>query len=136
MRALEVFLATGKGISYFRQNKKQMRPFSIIKTGLQLPKEQLHKNIDNRTNEMIAEGLVDEVDSLKKYQHNNALQTVGYKEIFSYLNGEYSLETAIEKIQTHTKQYAKRQLTWFKKDNKITWNTYSNTKNILLNKLL
>ncbi len=88
MRALEVFLSTGKSITYFRQNKKQDRPFSIQKLGVQLSKEQLHKNIDNRTEEMITKGLVEEALSLKKYQHLNALQTVGYKEIFDYLNGK------------------------------------------------
>lgn len=123
MRALEVFNATGKSINYFRQKIKQERPFKIIKTGLELPKEKLHKNIDERVDAMIASGLVDEVKLLYSYAHINALQTVGYKEIFDYLNGKCTLGKAIQNIKSHTKQYAKRQLTWFKKDKEYSWLT-------------
>lgn len=131
MRALEVFNSTGKPINYFRQNKKQARPFQIFKVGIEISKEQLHKNIETRVDEMIAAGLVDEVASLKLYQHLNSLQTVGYKEIFEYLNKNVSLEVAVKNINIHTKHYAKRQLTWFKRDAQIEWNKYWECKHIL-----
>ena len=122
MRALEVKLSTGKSISYFRQNKKQERDFNIIKTALHISKEQLHDNINNRVDAMIAGGLADEVKSLVQFQHINALQTVGYKEMFEYLNGKLSLDEAIEQIKIHTRQYAKRQITWFKKEHFMLMN--------------
>ncbi|MEP6512564.1 MAG: tRNA (adenosine(37)-N6)-dimethylallyltransferase MiaA [Parafilimonas sp.] len=121
IRALEVLQATGKSISTFRNNEKKKRPFDIIKIGLSLPKEQLHINIDKRINEMIENGLVDEVRALLPYYNYNALQTVGYKEIFDYLDEKNSLQEAIANIKTNTKQYAKRQLTWFRKDKDIHW---------------
>ncbi len=121
MRALEILSSTGKTINYFRQNKKQTRPFKIIKTGIEISKEQLHKNIENRVDEMIAAGFVEEAAALKNYQHINALQTVGYKEVFEYLNKKSSIEETVKNIKIHTKQYAKRQLTWFKKDAEFTW---------------
>ena len=121
MRALEVKQATGKSILEFRKGRKAERDFNIIKIGLELPKEELHKNINNRVDKMIEEGLVEEVKSLLPYQHLNALQTVGYAEIFEYLQGKISLSKAIEEIKTHTRQYAKRQMTWFKKDNEYKW---------------
>ncbi len=136
MRALEVFFSTGKSITYFRKNSKQTRSFNIIKFGLELSKEQLHKNIKDRTNEMIAMGLIDEVILLKDYRYLNALQTVGYKEIFDFLNNKYELDCAIEKIKFHTKQYAKRQLTWFKKDKEIKWIEASNSKEPFISSIL
>lgn len=121
MRALEVKLATGTSIVQFRKGEKKQRPFNIIKLGLELPKEQLHENIDYRTDQMIANGLAQEAASLKSYRHMNALQTVGYREIFDCFDGAYSLDIAINKIKQHTRQYAKRQLTWFKRDSNIKW---------------
>ena len=133
MRALEVKISTGKSINYFRQNKKQKRNFNIIKTALQIPKEQLYSNINNRVDKMINEGLVDEVASLQKFQHINALQTVGYKEVFDFLKGQCLLEDAIKQIKMHTRQYAKRQITWFKMQPDIIWlNYYSNIKLIYI----
>lgn len=121
MRALEVIESTGRSIFSFRSNKKVKRDFKIIKIGLELAKEELHANINSRVDKMINDGLVEEVRSLQSYRDVNALQTVGYSEIFEHLDGEISLEAAIEKIKRNTRQYAKRQLTWFKKDKEIWW---------------
>lgn len=121
MRALEVKLSTGKSILEFHSSDKKKREFKIIKIGLQLPKEELHNHINNRVDEMMAKGLLDEVKALLPYQHLNALQTVGYKELFDHLNGKSSLEEAVERIKINTRQYAKRQMTWFKKDKEVKW---------------
>jgi len=121
MRALEVFKATGKSILDFRKGKKVKREFNIIKIALQLPKEDLHRNIETRVDKMMEMGLSQEVRSLIPYQHLNALQTVGYKELFDYFNGQIDLQPAIDLIKRNTKQYAKRQATWFKKDNQYQW---------------
>ena len=121
MRALEVFRATGKSILHFRKGKKAARDFKIIKLALELPKEQLHQNINHRVDKMMEMGLENEVRSLIPYQHLNALQTVGYKELFQYFKGEGSLDDAVEAIKKNTRQYAKRQLTWFKKDAAYKW---------------
>ncbi len=121
MRALEVFKATGKSILDFRKRKKVKREFNIVKIALQLPKEDLHRNIETRVDKMMKMGLSEEVRSLIPYQHLNALQTVGYKELFDYFNGQIDLQPAIDLIKRNTKQYAKRQVTWFKKDNQYQW---------------
>jgi tRNA dimethylallyltransferase len=92
-----------------------------MKIGLELPKEELHRNINTRVDKMIEAGLVEEVKKLLPYKHLNALQTVGYAEIFDYLDGKTSLKEAIELMKTNTRQYAKRQMTWFKKDKDINW---------------
>ena len=121
MRALEVVLASGRSILSFRSKEKKGRDFEIIKYGLQLPKEKLISNISHRTDKMISEGLVEEVRSLLPYRHFGPLQTVGYTEIFSHLDGKISLDEAIAQIKTHTWQYAKRQYTWFRKDGEVSW---------------
>ena len=121
MRALEVVESTGQSILSFRKNKKIKRPFDIVKIGLELPKEELYLNINSRVDKMIEDGLIKEVKSLKGYRDVNALQTVGYSEIFEHLDGKISLEAAIEEIKKNTRQYAKRQMTWFKKDKEINW---------------
>lgn len=121
MRALEVVESTGRSILDFRKNKKSTRDFTIIKIGLELPKAILDKQINSRVDKMIEQGLVDEVKQLTPFRNLNALQTVGYSEIFEYLDGKISLETAMENIKKNTRQYAKRQLTWFRKDRKIEW---------------
>jgi tRNA dimethylallyltransferase len=121
MRALEVFLSTGQGIFSFRTAGKATRDFRIIKTGLDLPKETLHQHIHQRVDQMIAAGQVEEARSLFPFRHGNALQTVGYSEFFDYFEGKTSLEKAIELVKTHTRQYAKRQLTWFRRDQEIEW---------------
>ncbi len=121
MRALEVITSTRRSITDFRKNKKVQRPFYISKIGIDLSKQQLHENIEHRVDEMIQQGLVEEVKSLYSYKNMNALQTVGYKEIFDFLDEKIILPQAIAQIKTNTKQYAKRQLTWFKKDKDIQW---------------
>ena len=121
MRALEVFLTTGRSIITFQTKTKTRRPFKIIKIGLNIPKEQLHYNINARVDKMIENGLIQEVESLKPYKNLNALQTVGYREIFEYLEGDLSLMNAIDQIKINTRQYAKRQMTWFRKDKSICW---------------
>lgn len=121
MRALEVVRATGHSILHYRKGMKAQRPFRVIKVALTLPKEELHHRINTRVEQMIEHGLFDEVRSLIPYQHLNALQTVGYKELFDYFKGHTSVEEAIEAIKKNTRQYAKRQLTWFRKDPEYTW---------------
>lgn len=121
MRALEVVMATGRSILSFRKGEQKKRDFEIIKYGLQLSKEELVHNISNRVDQMIKDGLVDEVRALLPYRESGPLQTVGYTEIFDHLDGNTSLSQATELIKTHTWQYAKRQLTWFRKDPGIKW---------------
>jgi len=121
MRALEVAEATGQSILEFRKGNKADRNFNIVKIGLELPKADLHRNINARVDKMIGMGLVEEVKNLLPYKNLNALQTVGYTEIFDYLDGKFALKDAIELIKTNTRQYAKRQMTWFKKDKNINW---------------
>lgn len=121
MRALEVYKATGKSILQFHKNEKAKRDFNIIKIALELPKEQLHHNINHRVDHMMEAGLLNEVQSLIPYQYINALQTVGYKELFDFLKGEVLLTDAVENIKKNTRQYAKRQMTWFKKDKDFQW---------------
>ncbi len=121
MRALEVKLSTGRSIIEFQTQQKKQRDFNIIKIGLELPKEQLHKQINGRVDVMMKEGLLDEVRSLQPYKKLNALQTVGYRELFGHLAGDLSLEDAVEIIKINTRQYAKRQMTWFKKDEEVKW---------------
>lgn len=121
MRALEVMESTGQSIVSFRKGAKAKRDFAIINIGLELPKGELHLNINTRTDKMIETGLLNEVKGLMLYKTLNALQTVGYKELFEHLDGEISFPDAVEQIKTNTRQYAKRQMTWFKKDKSINW---------------
>jgi tRNA dimethylallyltransferase len=121
IRALEVMQATGKSIRSFQSGRPNPRSFKIIKTGLQLPKEELHRNIDNRVDNMIERGLLEEVGRLLPWRHLSALQTVGYSELFDHLDGKTSIFDAISLIKKNTRQYAKRQMTWFNKDAEIKW---------------
>ena len=121
MRALEVVKATGQSIVDFRTGSKKQRPFNIVKIALDLPREQLYHNINTRVDKMMEQGLVEEVRSVMPYKENNALQTVGYKEVFAYLDGEISLSEATVLIKRNTRHYAKRQLTWFRKDVTYSW---------------
>ncbi|UAY51134.1 tRNA (adenosine(37)-N6)-dimethylallyltransferase MiaA [Ferruginibacter albus] len=122
MRALEVKLSTGRSILDFQAKNKKQRDFNIIKIGLQLQKEELYERINQRVDIMINDGLVEEVKALLPYRHINALQTVGYKELFEYFDNKLSLEKAIDNIKLNTRHYAKRQMTWFKKDEEVKWN--------------
>lgn len=121
IRALEVIESTGQSVLSFRKGKKTERDFTIIKAGLQLPKEELHDNINARAEQIMKDGLPEEVKILLPYKHLNALQTVGYAELFDHFDGKISLEKAVEQIKKNTRQYAKRQMTWFKKDKEIKW---------------
>jgi tRNA dimethylallyltransferase len=121
MRALEVLYTTGQSITTFRTGNVVQRDFNIIKTAITLPKEQLHASIGRRVHQMVADGLLDEVRAVLPFRDHNALQTVGYKEVFDYLDGKLTWNEAVEQIIIHTRQYAKRQLTWFRKDKDIKW---------------
>ncbi|WP_132054197.1 tRNA (adenosine(37)-N6)-dimethylallyltransferase MiaA [Pseudocnuella soli] len=131
MRALEVFLATGKSIFTFRTGVKKKRPFNIIKIALELDKETLHQRINRRVEIMMEESQLDEVKKLLPFRHLNALQTVGYRELFAYLDGNIALEAAVQAIQQNTRQYAKRQLTWFRRDGAYQWFHPAATESIL-----
>jgi tRNA dimethylallyltransferase len=121
LRALEVRLSTGRSVLSFRNARPQPRPFQIRKIGLELPKEELHRRIHDRVDAMIREGLIAEATTLMPYRNLPALQTVGYKEIFEHLDGKCSIDEAVANIKTNTRRYAKRQLTWFRKDPTIQW---------------
>ncbi len=121
MRALEVKLSTGQSITHFQTSGKKQRSFHIVKVGLQLPRELLYQQINNRVDEMIKAGLIDEVRALLSLRHLNALQTVGYKELFDFFDEKITLAQAIEAIKLNTRHYAKRQMTWFNKDKAIQW---------------
>jgi len=124
IRALEVFHLTGKTIGYFHSTQKKRENYHFKQYGLQWERSKLYKNIDDRVDNMIANGLVDEVKSILAMGYDkkiNALNTVGYKEIISYLENEISLDKAVELIKRNTRHFAKRQLTWFKKDQRIKW---------------
>ena len=121
MRALEVMLGTGASIVSFQIKNKITRPFNIVKVGLELPRAQLYERINQRVISMVENGLESEVRNLLPQNHLNALQTVGYSEWAPYFEGNLSKEKVIENIQQNTRHYAKRQMTWFKKDLDITW---------------
>jgi len=127
MRALEVVLATGVSITSFRKGTTISRPFNILKIALELPREQLISNINKRVDLMIDQGLIEEVTQLQPLQNLNALQTVGYQELFNYFKGDCLRQQAINQIKINTRQYAKRQMTWFKKDQNIKWFTQKET---------
>lgn len=116
LRALEVKMSTGKSILDFHSQKKVKRNFEIKVRLLELPREQLYQNINKRVDQMMESGLLKEAESLYPFKHLNALQTVGYKELFDYFEGKYSLEKAVEEIKKNTRHYAKRQMTWFRKN--------------------
>ena len=131
MRALEFVRTTGTSIRNYQQAKPQERPFRIITIGLELPREELYTRINVRVDKMMADGLLEEVQKLVPYKNLNALQTVGYRELFDYLEGKMSLEKAVEKIKQNTRHYAKRQLTWFKADSNIHWFNPADLEGIL-----
>ena len=121
LRALEVFQETGKSLSSFRSNTTKDRSFEILKIGLNIDRDILYDRINKRVDFMIKEGLIDEAKSLINNKHKNALQTVGYKEIFAFLNNECTLQQAISDIKRNTRRFAKRQITWFRKAENINW---------------
>ncbi len=121
IRGLEIFYSTGKQFSQLRTGSKKERPFEIIKIGLDRPREELYERINERVEIMMEQGLIEEVKRLMPYRSKQALQTVGYKELFEYLEGKLSLTDAVALIKQNTRRYAKRQLTWFRKDTEIKW---------------
>jgi tRNA dimethylallyltransferase len=121
IRALEVFETTGKPFSFYRKSATNKRQFRIIKLGLNLSRDMLYQRINRRVDDMVKQGLVEEVNSLLSYRHLNALNTVGYSELFDYFDGKTDLPAAIVLIKQNTRRFAKRQITWFGKDDGILW---------------
>jgi tRNA dimethylallyltransferase len=112
---------TGKTYTSFRTQSTKKRPFHIIKIGLTRNREELYNRINRRVDEMMEEGLLEEAKGVYPYKHLNSLNTVGYKEMFMYLDGEWTLDFAIEKIKQNSRIYSRKQMTWFKRDTDITW---------------
>lgn len=121
MRALEVKIHTGESIFAYRKKKKIDHPFRIVKIALELPRETLYRRIDARMDDMIAAGLFEEARGLYPLRHHNALQTVGYQEIFAFMDNAYDLAECVRLLKRNSRRYAKRQLTWFKKDTEFRW---------------
>ena len=121
MRALEVIDSSGSSYSSFRKGTRIERPFNIVKVGLNLGREVLYEKIDRRVDEMMEAGLLAEVSAMADHAKSNALNTLGYKELLSHLDGSYTLPDAIDLIKKHTRNFAKRQLTWFNRDSDIKW---------------
>ena len=131
IRGLEVFYSTGKTYSSYRKKQQKKRSFEIIKIGLSMQRENLYERINQRVDYMMKNGFLNEVVSLKKYKDFNPLQTVGYNELFDYLENKINLEDAISRIKQNTRRLAKRQITWFKKDTTIKWFNAKERDNII-----
>ena len=131
MRALEVIYLTGNTFSNFRKKELKKRSFNIVKIGLKMDREDLYNRINKRVDIMIQDGLINEVKSLLKYREKNSLQTVGYKELFEYFDGKSSQEEAVNMIKKNTRRFAKRQISWFKRDIKIQYFSTDQTKEII-----
>ncbi len=127
MRAVEVCLASGKPYSSFLKKHHTKRPFDIIKIGIQADREIIYNRINSRVDLMVQNGLLEEAKALIPFKHLNALNTVGYKELFNYFNGDWDLEFAISEIKKNTRRFAKRQLTWYRKDESIHWVAYDSS---------
>jgi len=120
-RCLEVYQNTGEKISSFYKKEKRKRDFKIIKIGISIEREKLYNRINQRVDQMIKNGLIDEAKKLFQYQKLNALNTVGYKELFDFFNNKIDIETAVEDIKKNSRRLSKRQITWFKRDKQINW---------------
>ena len=131
VHALEICMMTGRTYTSFRTNEHKERPFNIIKIGLTRDREIIYERINRRVDIMMEQGFLDEARSVYPLRHLNALNTVGYKELFAYLDGTWSLEEAIERIKGNTRRYARKQLTWYKKDPLVTWFSPDDKKLIL-----
>ena len=131
MRALEVVIGTGQSITSFQQRNRRTHEFDIVKIGLELPRAELYERIDRRMDVMIEEGLFEEAATLYPFRQHNALQTVGYQEIFDFMEGKYDRAEAIRLLKQHSRQYAKRQLTWFKRDPDMIWLHPGNISDII-----
>ena len=121
VHALEICTMTGRTYTSFRKREKKQRPFHIVKIGLNRDREELYERINTRVDQMMAEGFLKEAEGLFHRKSLNALNTVGYKELFDYLEGRWTLEEAVERIKGNTRRYARKQLTWFKKDEQVKW---------------
>jgi tRNA dimethylallyltransferase len=121
MRALEVMQSTGRSILSFRNQQQKPRPFRILEFGLNVPRKELYRRINERVDAMMDSGLLDEATSLLPFQHLNALQTVGYSELFDFLKGKSSLDDSVTHIKQNTRHYAKRQMTWLNKNENLIW---------------
>ena len=121
VHALEICTMTGKTYTSFRRRERRQRPFSIVKIALNRPREELYERINCRVDQMMSDGLLEEAHALYPRRELNALNTVGYKELFDYLDGRWPLEEAVERIKGNTRRYARKQLTWYKKDEQIRW---------------
>ena len=121
IHALEICYMTGKTYTSFRTREIKKRPFRILKIGLTREREELYNRINRRVDEMMEKGLLEEARSVAEYKHLNSLNTVGYKEIFKYIDGEWPLDFAIEKIKQNSRIYSRKQMTWFKRDTEISW---------------
>ena len=131
IRALEVCIGTGKPFSSFREKKNVKRSFKIIKIALERERKELYDRIDSRMDQMISEGLFEEARSLYPMRHYNALQTVGYKEIFGYMEQQYDKEETIRLLKRNSRRYAKRQMTWFRRNEEYHWFHPSKTQEIM-----
>ena len=131
VHALEICHMTGQTYTSFRTNRKKERPFRIVKIGLNLPREILYERINQRVDAMMQQGLLDEVERNACNRALNALNTVGYKELFNYLDGTWTLDEAVERIKGNTRRYARKQLTWFKKDETMRWFSPNDEKEII-----
>lgn len=136
IHALEVCLMTGNPYSSLRTNPNKKRPFKIVKIGINRDREELYERINQRVDMMVNEGLIDEARGFYPLRKLNSLNTVGYKELFEYFDGKRSLDYAIDKIKQHSRNYARKQLTWFKKDNDIHWINLSNSEELVVNRIL
>lgn len=121
VHALEICLMTGNTYTSYRKAERKERPFKIIKIGLTRPREELYQRINSRVDQMMEQGLLEEAQRLYPQRHLNALNTVGYKELFNYMDGIWTLDEAVERIKGNTRRYARKQLTWFKKDPDVIW---------------
>ncbi|WP_256867512.1 tRNA (adenosine(37)-N6)-dimethylallyltransferase MiaA [Winogradskyella forsetii] len=133
IRALEICISTGKPYSSFLTNPEKTRNFKTISIGLNSERSTIYNRINQRVDLMIANGLLAEVKSLTPYKHHNALNTVGYKELFQFIDGHWTLEFAISEIKKNTRRFAKRQLTWFRKDDSIAWFDFETNVDEIIN---
>lgn len=131
VHALEICYMTGNTYTSYRKNTKKIRPFNIVKIGLNRPREEMYERINNRVLKMMNQGLMEEAKAVYPQNGLNALNTVGYKELFAYFDGHISLDDAILKIQSNTRQYMRKQVTWFKRDNQIKWFSLTNIEEII-----
>lgn len=132
IHALEICLMTGMPYSSLRTGMRKERPFRIIRIGLDMDRDDLYKRINHRVEDMMSRGLLEEARALKDHRHLNSLNTVGYKELFDYFDGQYSLEKAVELIQRNTRRYARKQLSWFRRDKDIQWFHPSKTEDMIV----